>query len=381
MITFEMTHGRGDPKLSPEDQKLIQERLPVFFTYLDGKEHILKLRSVASDGCSRWMLNAKGMAPKFYVRITPGGGSYGEIISGREKAMRMAERVQKTGYGSICLIGSQTTPDEIKRNTQGIFVGSVSSPKWILVEILQWQGGTFTLPDSWACSQEATSAIAVQLAEVVQEQIHSLKPDRFDLGLRPEASEEQYQAACKKRYNLFMWDILNRSHIYNPRHTPNLFITEEEQGRMMKFGGRLIERWADRWERMTCLHGDLRGSNILVGRDKSPSLVLPIDYSARIQSGEPRFDDGRLIADLLEDYLRADSEGKTKIRNFIDTFIHTSQTFIDDKDYLEGLCLGIFSMTWIKLAPFGRPIKEPEIARVYLKNTLRILEKGHFCWP
>ncbi len=370
--------------LTGKQKDQIAKALREFFPGTCKWKIILRLEKVSGDGTSRWIMNQEGLTHPFFLKIRCGVGEYQSYLGQRDAAMNMSLRAQQGIHECLYILGEKATAQELRRMKKGIRQHESAAPEWIIIEIQHWyEGGTLlellekvaseTILDP--AREAQVLRVAEELAAVMQKKVHTVKPTRLDLGLPENESDVALKNAIAAAYRECIYDILDRINVYLPPDITHPIISPVEQDKLQTIGRRLVRRWSRKGTRLCGVHGDVNLTNILKTHEQTPPQIRLIDFSPRVQFGEPRWDDGRLIADLMEVYLRT---AKPIIWKFIDTFIKTSETTTGDRQYRQGLCLGFFSMLLLKLYPKGRPIRDKKLARRYFEMCMKVFKAGTF---
>jgi|GEM_PF-4408220 len=353
-------------------RRMIEERLPKFFP--ETPVVTLNLEKIWR-GNLRWTIEEKG-EKKRYVKMAcgkRGAHSRKRKLDGRREAM-------------FKFIQTQNRPAMYA--LQEVFF---SRSEWVIVEVLELIEGAITLDEllkrgvekeKGLCGQGAIDFLdcfqtaGKNLAENVRK-VHVTLPTEQSIGT------EMYQKWESRKtwpelYHNALRNIVDRLDVYASVHEKHPIIGDKDQARLREIADGMLSRWLGKESRLSLVHGDLNSTNVMVHEAVpfSPDIIL-IDFSPRVHLGEPRWDDGRLVADLLQLHFET---GSGLVRKFIDSFINTSEYISGDTLYREGLCWGVFAMTLLKLFPKGRPIKDEQVATRYLENSFRILEQGYFSW-
>ena len=256
-------------------REMVRRELPKYFP--EHKDIILMLEK-ASRGSFRWNMEANG--ERFYVKMDFGRGPYSRKLKGRREAMFKFVKTQRlTGIYQI----------------QQIFA---SHGEWVALEVLKFIEGTVTLDELLkkkmaSNGQEATlffRSLGRKIAESV-EGVHTTKPSSLEVGGQIFLSDRE------KVYKKAIRDILKRMDVYMPVNEEHPLISRGDRLKLQEGLRKILRGWTGESNRLCLVHGDLHGENILV---PSNSGIILIDFSPRVHLGEPRWDDGRLVADLLE---------------------------------------------------------------------------------
>lgn len=364
---------------SLEFQNLLRRELPKFFPdiSLGSVVEPITLKLVRAGGNNlHWTFSEKNGA-SYFLKMSFGRGSQPkDQLPSRHRAR----------------IRFSSTQNEWL--TYEILEGFSCRDGWVILEGLNFLHSRIALDDMLGAhflmaemamsrpsfprgfSPDGFQIMGKNIAHIVHK-VHTFQPSGEMIGAE-EYKRFQSSTIRQRMYTEALEDIIDRVNVYMPSRRDNPLVSREYRSRFLRGMKKFSRNWTGRGDRLCLVHGDIQRGNILMTLFPLDPHVVLIDFSPRVQIGEPRWDDGRFVADLLQVYFETKSE---HVKVLIDSFIVTSEALSGDKLYRQGLVWGIFSMTLLKFYERGRPIVDREVAKAYLDNSLRIIEDGCFSWP
>lgn len=135
---------------------------------------------------------------------------------------------------------------------------------------------------------------------------------------------------------------------------------------------KVIHDWKGHYSRTRALHGDFWGSNLLVHKDSSISLI---DFS-RIPWGDPGIDIGRWMAQYVWLYLVTQNSYFKKLGElFLETYVQRT----GDMEIRKALVTGYVFPILIYASLFTD--HKEETRKKMFEHGCEVLKKGEFFWP
>lgn len=134
-----------------------------------------------------------------------------------------------------------------------------------------------------------------------------------------------------------------------------------------------IKKWSGRFERMSALHGDFWGANILFREDKN---VYFIDFS-RIPWGDPGIDVGWFLAEYLWYY---HATKNVYFKDLANLWLETYQNISKDMEINKALILPLGFIGIVRITPRFFPDLDEVVAKNFINHILEILKTGKLVW-
>lgn len=134
-----------------------------------------------------------------------------------------------------------------------------------------------------------------------------------------------------------------------------------------------IKVWMGRYDRLTALHGDFWGANILFKDDETPFLI---DFS-RIPWGDPAIDVGWFLAEFIWNYHET---GNPYFKEITETWLNIYEKKSGDKEVRKAICLILGWIGIVQIYPRWYPKLDVKIGTKFITHIMDILKKKEFFW-
>jgi len=150
-------------------------------------------------------------------------------------------------------------------------------------------------------------------------------------------------------------------------------LPKEKQKEYIVLAWELFQKWKDRYDRLSALHGDFWGANFFFKKDGS---VWVIDYS-RIPWGDPGIDIGWWFGQYLWFYHETGNNYFQKLgEKFLNAYIEKTK----DEEIVRALSLAMIFIGIVYITPRFHPELTIETGKRFFINVLEIIKNNKLIW-
>ncbi len=354
------------------EEEAIRRALRKIFKAEGQQLELLRTSSLAST----WKLHsANGVM--YFIKAKQAGRNAHAFIANRWVSSEMAKMHTETADGvdnshlGLWVCGAE--PINVSR--KGLTVLPRLTTKTIIIEIQRYYTGrTLTSMIKGARRTELNKDDKKLIDSICRafEKIHRRLPE-MDADINdPVIQKRVYDDELRKLHYESLSDVYQRIDVYVPSNITHPIISPQEKLLIIGYCEEVKTRWSNRGDRLCALHGDPRTENIIfLDSTGEPKFI---DFS-RTMWGTRGYDCGRFVMELIELYYTTKNPYYKEFANY---FVDSYTELIHDKELREEMCLGIISMTLIKLYPLGTPIEDIDVQRKVYAKALEILAAGKF---
>ncbi len=147
----------------------------------------------------------------------------------------------------------------------------------------------------------------------------------------------------------------------------------EGQKEMINLMYENIKAWMGRYDRLTALHGDFWGANILFKKDGTPFLI---DFS-RTPWGDPAIDAGWFLAEFIFNYHKT---GNNYYKEMSEAWLTLYEQKTGDKEVRKAICLILGWIGIVQIYPRWFPNLDVTVGQKFIKHIMKILKNKEFVW-